>query len=64
VENGVIGWMVISQKRLNFWMKRDCKVQDNMGGNGLGNRCSILLSYGTMPEKRGFVNPSNLLGSV
>jgi len=31
---------------------------------GLGNRCSILLSYGTMPEKRGFVNPSNLLGSV
>jgi hypothetical protein len=24
---------------------------------GLGNRCSILLSYGTMPEKRRFVNP-------
>jgi hypothetical protein len=31
---------VISQKRLNFRMKRDCKVQDNMGGNGLGNRRS------------------------
>jgi len=22
-------------------MKRHCKVQDNMSGNGLGNRCSI-----------------------
>jgi hypothetical protein len=33
--------MVISQKRLNLRVKRNCKVQDNMGGNGLGNRCSI-----------------------
>jgi hypothetical protein len=40
VENGVIGWIAISQKRLNFGRKRDCKVQDNMGGNGLGSRCS------------------------
>jgi hypothetical protein len=31
---------------------------------GLGNRCSIRLSYGTVPEKQGFVNPSSLLGSV
>jgi hypothetical protein len=38
VGNGVIGWLVISQKRLNFGMKRNCKIQDNMGGNGLGNR--------------------------
>jgi hypothetical protein len=41
VGNGVIGRMVISQKRLNFWMKQNCTIQDNMGGNGLGNRCSI-----------------------
>jgi hypothetical protein len=33
--------MVISQKHLNFRTKRACKVQDNTGGNGLGNRCSI-----------------------
>jgi hypothetical protein len=31
---------------------------------GLGNRCSILLSYGTMPDKRAFVNPPKLLGTV
>src|SRR5664280_1341499 len=31
--------MVISQKRLNFRMKRNCKLQDKMGCNGLGNRC-------------------------
>jgi hypothetical protein len=41
VGNGVIGWLVVSQKRLNFWMKQNCKVQDKMGCNGLGNRCSI-----------------------
>jgi hypothetical protein len=33
--------MVISQKPLNFGMKRHCKIQDNTAGNGLGNRCSI-----------------------
>ena len=33
--------MVINQKRLNFLMKRHCKIQDNMGGNGLGNRCFL-----------------------
>jgi hypothetical protein len=32
--------MVISQKRLNFGMKRNYKVQGKMGCNGLGNRCS------------------------
>jgi hypothetical protein len=26
--------------------KRDCKIQDNMGGNGLGNRCSALRHAG------------------
>ena len=35
------GWMVISQKHLNFRMKRNCMVQGKMGCNGLGNRCSI-----------------------
>src|SRR5450759_4625731 len=40
VGNGGIRWMVISQKPLNFGMKRHCKIQDNMGGNGLGNRRS------------------------
>jgi hypothetical protein len=38
VGNGVIGWLVISQKRLIFWMKRYCTVQGKMGCNGLGNR--------------------------
>lgn len=33
--------MVISQKRLNFGMKRNYTIQDNTGGNGLENRCSI-----------------------
>jgi hypothetical protein len=33
--------MVISQNRLNFGMKRHCKIQDKMVCNGLGNRCSI-----------------------
>jgi hypothetical protein len=37
--------MAISQKRLNFGMKRNCKIQGKMGCNGLGNRCSILLRY-------------------
>jgi hypothetical protein len=41
VGNGVIGLLVISQKRLNFGMKRNCKIQGKMGCNGLGNRCSI-----------------------
>jgi hypothetical protein len=40
VGNGVIGWLVISQKRLNFGMKRNYKIQGEMGCNGLGNRCS------------------------
>jgi hypothetical protein len=40
VGSDVIGWFVISQEPLNFWVKRNCKRQDNMGGNGLGNRCS------------------------
>ena len=39
VGNDRIGWMVISQKRLNFGMKRNCTIQDNMAGNGLGNLC-------------------------
>ena len=48
VGNDRIGWLVISQKRLNFWTKRNCTIQGKMGCNGLGNRCSILLSYGTV----------------
>ncbi len=39
VGNGVIGWLVIIQKRLNFRMKRNCTIQDSTAGNGLGNRC-------------------------
>jgi hypothetical protein len=35
------------KKRLNFQTQRDSKIQDKMGCNGLGNRCSIRLSYGT-----------------
>jgi hypothetical protein len=48
VGNGGIGWLVTCQKRLYFGMKRNCKIQDKMGCNGLGNRCSIRLSYGTI----------------
>jgi len=38
VGNGAIGWLVTIQKRLNFWMKRNCTIQGKMGCNGLGNR--------------------------
>jgi hypothetical protein len=27
--------------------KRNCRLQDKTNRNGLGNRCSIRLSYGT-----------------
>jgi hypothetical protein len=40
VGNDRIGLLVTWQKRLNFRMKRDCKIQDKMGRNGLGNRCA------------------------
>ena len=36
------------QKFLNFGMKQNCTIQGGMSCNGLGNRCSILLSYGTI----------------
>ena len=36
------------QKPLNFGTKRNCKIQGKMGRNGLGNRCSIRLSCGTV----------------
>jgi hypothetical protein len=42
VGNGVIGWLVISQKRLNFGMKWNYKVQGKMSCNGLGNRFDYL----------------------
>ena len=45
VGNGGIGWLVISQKRLNVWMKRNCKIQGKMGCNGLGNRCPSQKKY-------------------
>jgi hypothetical protein len=48
VGNGGIGWLATCQKPLNFGTKRNCKRQDKMGRNGLGNRCSIRLSYGTV----------------
>ena len=37
---------VTCQKCLNFKTKRNCKIQDRMGCNGLGNRCSIRLAKG------------------
>jgi hypothetical protein len=48
VGNRDIQWCVASKKRPNFRMKRNCKIQGKMGCNGLGNRCSIRLSYGTV----------------
>ena len=47
VGNGEMKWLAASQKRPNFQTKPNCKIQDKMGCNGLGNRCSIRLSYGT-----------------
>jgi hypothetical protein len=38
----------LGKKALFFKTKRDWTLQDKMGGKGLGNRCSIRLSYGTM----------------
>jgi hypothetical protein len=35
-------WMVGNWSNcLNFRMKRNCKIRDKMGCNGLGNRCSV-----------------------
>jgi hypothetical protein len=39
--------LVAIEKRLNFQTQRDSKIQDEIDGNSLGNRCSIRLSYGT-----------------
>jgi hypothetical protein len=39
--------LVAINKRLNFQTQRDRKIQGKIDGNSLGNRCSILLSYGT-----------------
>jgi hypothetical protein len=44
VGNGGIRWMVISQKRPNFGIKRNCMIQAKMGCNGLGNRWSKLVA--------------------
>ena len=41
VGNGGIRRRAICQKRPYFWMKRNCTIQDNIGGNGLGNRCFL-----------------------
>lgn len=38
VGNGRIEWMAATRKRLSFWTKWNCKLQDEMGVNGLGNR--------------------------
>jgi hypothetical protein len=53
------GWKMVTQsaqrlgkKALFFKTKRDWTLQDKMGGKGLGNRCSIQLSYGTKREFR------------
>jgi hypothetical protein len=35
------------KKRPNFRTQHDCKIQDEIDSNSLGNRCSIRLSYGT-----------------
>jgi hypothetical protein len=39
--------LVTINKRLNFLAQHDRKIQDEIEGNSLGNRCSIRLSYGT-----------------
>jgi hypothetical protein len=39
--------LATTKKRPNFRTQRDSKIQDRIDRNGLGNRCSIRLSYGT-----------------
>jgi hypothetical protein len=48
--NGRIGSLVISQKRLNFRTKQNCTIQDNMAGNGLGNRRSRCCHMSKVPR--------------
>jgi hypothetical protein len=48
VGNHGIGRFVIGQKCSYFRDKRHRTTQSNMDRNGLGNRCSIRLSYGTI----------------
>ena len=47
VGNPEIERLLAGQKRPDLLMKQNCEIQDRMGCNGLGNRCSIRLSYGT-----------------
>jgi hypothetical protein len=48
------GWEMVAQngqllgkKAIFFKTKRNWMIQDKIGRKGLGNRCSIQLSYGT-----------------
>jgi len=47
----------LGKKALFFKTKRDWTLQDKMGGKGLGNRCSIQLSYGTEIDLLGLFRP-------
>ena len=57
VGNGGIRWMVISQKPLNFGMKRHCKIQDKMVCNGLGNRFGYRFVNDLQPDVANVLHP-------
>jgi hypothetical protein len=57
VGNGVIGRSVISQKRMNFGMKRNCKIQGKMGCNGLGNRFGPRFVNDLRPDVANVLHP-------
>jgi hypothetical protein len=44
-------------KRLNFGMKRNCKIQGKMGCNGLGNRFSHLYFNHLQPDVANVLHP-------
>ena len=52
---------MISEKCQNFRMKPNCMIPDKMDRNGLGNRCSIQLSFA---RKKGRAHPARRINCV
>ena len=53
-----LGEKAIFSKTKRYW-----RLQDKMGGNGLGNRCSIQLSYGTAKSFQSLAQVAFVLAS-
>ncbi len=52
------------QKRLYFKPKRNCKIQDKIGRNGLGNRCSVRLECIAVMKTNHDQSHATLLGNL